>query len=152
SYTFIVAAIVIVILATLNDSARDQGVHAKVFRHLLWFDVPLLVTERRRARDHFQIRESREPVDYPFRDAIAQIFHRRIAARIGERQYGNRADAGASDAAKVEHSHRNSCGDTHKGYRGNKHLPLWPAGYRRGNPCSLVWLCVPFQPLEISLN
>src|SRR5277367_1775149 len=48
------------LVAALNDSTRDQSLHSKFTRYLLRFDVTLLVTESRRARDDFDVRESRE--------------------------------------------------------------------------------------------
>jgi hypothetical protein len=45
------------IVASLNDSTRDQRLHAKLTRYLLRLDVTLLVMESRWARNHFDIRE-----------------------------------------------------------------------------------------------
>jgi hypothetical protein len=45
------------IVASLNDSTRDQRLHAKLTRYLLRLDVTLLVMESRCARNHFDIRE-----------------------------------------------------------------------------------------------
>src|SRR5206468_7718011 len=95
------------IVAMLHDPPHDQCLHAKLPRHLLGFDLTLLVTEGRGARDHLQIWETRQPVNDALRYSVAQVFRVRITAGIREGQYSNRVDAGATTAAWIECCHGN---------------------------------------------
>src|SRR6266705_600001 len=111
------------IVASLSHSTRDQCLHSKLTRNLQRLDVALLVTESRRARNDFDIREPREAVNDALCDSIAHVFRVWITAGVGEGQYSNRVDAGATTAGKIKGTHSNKCDNKPEGYSANQHRP-----------------------------
>src|SRR5262249_27320824 len=76
----------------------------------------LLVTEGRGARDHFQIWQTRQPVDDALRDSVAQVFRVWITTGIRKRQYHDRIDAGVGTASQIQDCCRKDCNHERESY------------------------------------
>ena len=82
--------------ALLHHPARDEGIHVQGEAYGAWVDRHPLVREHRAPGNHAQLRQLREAVDDALGDAVGQVIRLGLAARVHEREHGERAHPGPS--------------------------------------------------------
>ena len=100
-------------IAALAHAALQHVTHAEFARDALYVDRLALVGERRIARDDEEPAQLRQTGDDVLGNAVGEIFLLRVAAHVGERQYGDRWSIGSSRLRswrRPRHFDRDRCG------------------------------------------